>query len=44
MSRTAGERSSPKNYKLTFVAEKPPPSRVFTEVTLIAAEPGAEYF
>jgi hypothetical protein len=30
--------------KLTFVAEKPPPSHVFTEVALMAAEPGAEYF
>jgi len=29
--------------KLTFVAEKPPPSCVFTEVTLMAAEPGAGY-
>jgi len=30
--------------KLTFVAEKPPPSRVLTEVALMAAEAGAEYF
>ena len=30
--------------KLTFVAEKPPPSRVLTEVTLMAAEQRMEYF
>jgi len=30
--------------KLTFVAEKPPPSPVFKPVALMAAEPGAEYF
>jgi ribosomal protein S27E len=30
--------------KLTFVAEKPPPSRVLTEVALMAAEERAEYF
>jgi hypothetical protein len=30
--------------KLTFVAEKPPPSRVFEQVALMAAEAGAEYF
>jgi hypothetical protein len=30
--------------KLTFVAEKPPPSRVVAEVALMAAEAGAEYF
>jgi transposase len=30
--------------KLTFVAEKPPPSRVFTEVALMAAEERAESF
>jgi len=30
--------------KLTFVAEKPPPSRVLTEVALMAAEEPAEYF
>ena len=29
--------------KLTFVAEKPPLSRVFTEVALMAAEEWAEY-
>ena len=29
---------------LTFVAEKPPPSRVIEQVTLIAAEERAEYF
>jgi len=29
--------------KLTFVAEKPPPSRVFAEVALIEAEAGAKY-
>ena len=29
--------------KLTFVAEKPPPSRVLTEVALMAAEERAEY-
>jgi hypothetical protein len=28
--------------KLTFLADKPP--RVLTEVALMAAEPGAEYF
>jgi len=30
--------------KLTFVAEKPPPSQVFEQVTLMAAEEQAEYF
>jgi hypothetical protein len=30
--------------KLVFVAEKPPPSRVFEQVGLMAAEQGAEYF
>ena len=30
--------------KLTFVAEKPPPSRVATEVALIATEERVEYF
>jgi hypothetical protein len=30
--------------KLRFIAEKPPPSRVFTEVALMAAEEPAEYF
>ena len=30
--------------KLVFVAEKPPPSRVFEQVGLMAAEAGAEYF
>jgi len=30
--------------KLTFVAEKPPPSRVFEQVVLMAAEESAEYF
>jgi hypothetical protein len=30
--------------KLRFIAEKPPPSRVFTEVALMAAEGSAEYF
>ena len=30
--------------KLTFVAEKPPPSRVLTEVALMAAEQRMEYF
>jgi hypothetical protein len=30
--------------KLVFVAEKPPPSRVLTEVALVAAEERAEYF
>ncbi|MGB8953029.1 MAG: hypothetical protein WCC06_10250 [Candidatus Aminicenantales bacterium] len=29
--------------KLTFVAEKPPPSRVIEQVVLMAAEAGAEY-
>jgi hypothetical protein len=29
---------------LTFVAEKPPPSRVFRQVALIAAEERAEHF
>jgi len=27
-----------------FVAEKPPPSRVFEQVALMAAEQAAEYF
>jgi hypothetical protein len=30
--------------KLTFIAEKPPPSRVFEQVAFTAAEQGAEYF
>lgn len=30
--------------KLRFVAEKPPPSRVFEQVALMAAEAGAEFF
>jgi hypothetical protein len=30
--------------KLTFVATKPPPFHVFTEVALIAAEESGEYF
>jgi hypothetical protein len=30
--------------KLRFIAEKPPPSRVLTEVALVAAEERAEYF
>jgi hypothetical protein len=30
--------------KLGFVAAKPPPSHVFTEVTLMAAEERGEYF
>jgi hypothetical protein len=30
--------------KLTFVAAKPPPSHVFEQVALMAAEPDVEYF
>jgi len=30
--------------KLTFVAEKPPPSHVFAELALMAAEERAAYF
>jgi hypothetical protein len=30
--------------KLRFVAEKPPPSHVFEQVALLAAEEQAEYF
>ncbi len=30
--------------KLRFIAAKPPPSRVYTEVALMAAEGPAEYF
>jgi len=30
--------------KLTFAAEKSPPSHVFAEVALMAAEEPAEYF
>jgi hypothetical protein len=30
--------------KLTFIAEKPPPSRVFEQVGLMAAEERGEYF
>jgi len=29
--------------KLRFIAEKPPPARVFTEVVLMAAEESGEY-
>jgi hypothetical protein len=38
------EGSSLDHLKLTFVAEKPPPSRVLTDVALMAAEERAEYF
>jgi hypothetical protein len=31
------------HHKLTFIVEKPPPSRVFSEVALIAAEGSEEY-
>jgi len=31
-------------FKLTFVAEKPPPSQVLTEVALMAAEQQMECF
>jgi len=30
--------------KLAFVAAKPPPSHIFTEVALMAAEENADYF
>jgi len=30
--------------KLTFIAEKPPPSRVFEQVALMAAEENSDYF
>jgi hypothetical protein len=30
--------------KLTFVAEKPPPSHVFQQVALMAAEERTDYF
>ena len=30
--------------KLTFVAEKPPPTHVFEQVALMAAEGSTEYF
>jgi len=30
--------------KLTFVADKPPPSQVFEQVALIAAEESGKYF
>jgi hypothetical protein len=30
--------------KLTFIAEKPPPSRVFEQVALVAAEERVDYF
>ena len=30
--------------KFVFLAEKPPPSRVFKQVALMAAEERAEYF
>ena len=30
--------------KLTFIAKKPPPSRVFEQVALMAAEESGEYF
>jgi hypothetical protein len=29
---------------LRFIAEKPPPCRVFAEILLMAAEESAEYF
>jgi hypothetical protein len=31
-------------HKLTFIVEKPPPSRVFNEVALMEAEGSEEYF
>jgi len=34
----------PRHLNLTFVAEKPPPSRVFEPVALMAVEERAEYF
>jgi len=33
----------PRHLNLTFVTEKPPPSRVFAEVALMAAEESVEY-
>jgi hypothetical protein len=33
-----------RHLKLTFIAEKPPPSRVFEPVVPMAAEAEAEYF
>jgi hypothetical protein len=33
-----------RHLKLRFIAEKPPPFPVFTEVALMAAEERAEYF
>ena len=30
--------------KLTFVAEKPPPSRVFEQIARMSGEAGADYF
>jgi hypothetical protein len=32
------------HFKLTFVAEEPPPSSVFKQVALMAAEELVEYF
>jgi hypothetical protein len=43
MGEWRAEGSSLDHLKLTFVAEKPPPSRVLTEVALMAAEEPAEY-
>ena len=40
---TAGDRIID-HLGLTFGAEKPPPSRVFEQVALMAAEESGEYF
>jgi hypothetical protein len=41
--RPSGRLGSSPFEKLKFVAEKPPPSPVFTEVALMAAEQRMEY-
>ena len=33
-----------RHLKLTFAAEKPPPSHIFTDVALMAAEENVDYF
>lgn len=44
MIRAFSARPCAGRRRLTFVAEKPPPSCVFEEVALMAAEEGVEYF
>jgi hypothetical protein len=44
MVRYYGLYANAHHLKLRFLAEKPPPSRVLTEVALMAAEERQEYY